>query len=585
MLLAAAVALGPFALGAAIRHAAGKRGLIARFDRPQLTVAFGARIRDLRLIRVSSGDTLLAADSLELRLSPLRLLVLQLAPAGVRLTHARIELPAPRESGQDSLGEEETGSKRNARPDRSGRLRALADQLVRALLLPARTLPSLELRDVHVRRASADDTLEVDIERLALSAKSAGAALAAKGRLGAAGAVPFAGRLHYGRDDRLTGAFRFELPDPGGSRAWPLEFGVDGRVTQDRRAGRIEIREPTTLRVGRIAMRLAATLDRRGPALDLRLAADSLTESRLKASLPPPVLGPLEEVGARGGWDYRLRFQLDLARPDSVEFAAGVIPHGLSLDPDRTRLNLLTLDQPFVATIHLPHRRLVTRDLSPANPHFRALDRIDSTLAHAVVTNEDGGFFRHRGFNPEAIRNSIAENIRAAAYRRGAGTITMQVARNLWLGHDRTLARKAQEVILAWVLEHLTGVSKQRLLEIYLNVIEWGPDVHGADEAARYFLGHDAGRMSVDEALFLTTVIPSPLKWRWRFEKDGSLRQFEREQMHFIGRAMIARGWLAPEALPPVEALRVELRGPAREVIFPPAADSVGAGQAGRPAS
>ena len=134
--------------------------------------------------------------------------------------------------------------------------------------------------------------------------------------------------------------------------------------------------------------------------------------------------------------------------------------------------------------------------------------------------------------------------------------------RNLYLGHDRTLARKGQEVVLAWVLEHLTNVTKERLLEIYLNIIEWGPGVHGADEAAWYYFGHDARRVSVDEALFLTTVIPSPSKWRYRLDATGALRPFERDQMHFIGRAMINKGWLGPAALPSADSLQVEIRGP-----------------------
>src|SRR5204862_204015 len=142
--------------------------------------------------------------------------------------------------------------------------------------------------------------------------------------------------------------------------------------------------------------------------------------------------------------------------------------------------------------------------------NYRPLTGIDSTLTHAVLTNEDGGFFRHRGFNLEAVKQAISANLRAGAFRRGAGTITMQLARNLYLGHARTLSRKAQEVVLAWVLEHLTGLSKQRMLEIYLNIIEWGPGVHGADEAAVYYFGHDAERLTVGEALFLATVVPAP---------------------------------------------------------------------------
>jgi membrane peptidoglycan carboxypeptidase len=303
--------------------------------------------------------------------------------------------------------------------------------------------------------------------------------------------------------------------------------------------------------------------------LELTIACDGLTPELVEASLPPPLLGPLPRAGVRGAWDYRLGFRLDLARPDSVDFHADVIPHDLEIDREKSRLNLLTLDQPFLAEIHLPHGRGATRDLSPANPHYRPLEGIDSILVHAVLTNEDGGFYQHSGFNPSAVKGAIADNIRAGAYRRGAGTITMQLARNLYLGHERTLSRKAQEVVLAWILEHLTYVTKRRLLEIYLNVIEWGPGIHGADEAARYYFGRDAGRVTVDQALFLATVLPAPTKWRYRFGDGGAIRPFERAQMHFIGRAMVKKGWLAPASLPAADSLRLEITGPAREMLLP----------------
>jgi membrane peptidoglycan carboxypeptidase len=164
------------------------------------------------------------------------------------------------------------------------------------------------------------------------------------------------------------------------------------------------------------------------------------------------------------------------------------------------------------------------------------------------------------------MKQAIAENLKAGAYRRGAGTITMQLARNLYTGHARTLSRKGQEIVLAWILEHLAGVSKDRLLEIYLNIIEWGPGIHGADEAARFYFDRDAHDLTLDQSLFLATVIPSPSRWRGRFDAHGAARRYVKEQMHFIGRAMIAKGWLPPEALPPADSLRVELAGPAREI-------------------
>jgi membrane peptidoglycan carboxypeptidase len=236
-------------------------------------------------------------------------------------------------------------------------------------------------------------------------------------------------------------------------------------------------------------------------------------------------------------------------------------------------LRLHRLAEPFVAEVHV-HDTVVLRDLSTANPHFRTLDRISPLLQHALLTNEDGAFFRHRGFNTEAIQLAMAANLRTGSFRRGAGTVTMQLARNLFLGHRRTLARKGQEVVLAWVLEHLTGLSKERLLEIYLNIIEWGPAVHGADEAARFYFDRDAADLTLDEALFLTLVVPSPMRWRSRLDETGALRPWAREQMAYIARRMVDHGWLDPAAVPTAAALQVTLRGPAA-AAFAPDADTL----------
>jgi membrane peptidoglycan carboxypeptidase len=231
-------------------------------------------------------------------------------------------------------------------------------------------------------------------------------------------------------------------------------------------------------------------------------------------------------------------------------------------------LRLGRLSGPFLAEIHVP-RGIVYRDLSESNPHFRTIERISPLLRYALLTNEDGGFYRHRGFNTEAIELAMAANLRAGSFKRGAGTITMQLARNLFLGHRRTLSRKGQEVVLAWVLEHLTGLSKDRLLEIYLNIIEWGPGVHGASEASRFYFDKDPADLSVDEALFLTVLVPSPSRWRTRVDAHGELRPWARAQMAFIARKMAEHGWLPPELVPDASALRVTLRGAAAQVFAP----------------
>ncbi len=574
-------------LAGRIRHAARERGLTPSWR--SLRVDFPARVRLVDFaLTAPGGGAVLRLDTLSVRLDPLSFLVLHPAARRVDLAHARFRLLRGPAVDPDTLPPETPpAGVRSA--ERAARFRRSAENLVRVLLLPARRLPRLALRDVTLEAGSGErgEPAEagggVRLEWLDLAPARGGVRLAAAGTLALERDVPFAFDLRYEHDDRLIGGARFGIPDAERHRLEPVRIAVRGAIAQDRGAGVVRVSDSTRVTIGRVRFTLGGALERRGPRFTLSLAADGLTAEQWKQSLPRPLLGPLEGLSVRGTYDYRVSLDLDVSRPDSVRFGADVIPHGLWLDPSGTALNLAGLDQPFVASIHLPHDRIAERDLSTANPHYRPLEAMDSLLVYAVVTNEDGGFFHHRGFNAEAVRGAIADNIKAGAYRRGAGTITMQLVRNLYLGHARTLSRKAQEVVLAWVLEHLTLVGKRRLLEVYLNVIEWGPGIHGADEAAEYYFGHDAGRLTVDEALFLTTVVPAPTRWRYRFDDAGALRPFERAQMRFIGRAMVAKGWLAPESLPPAESLRVEIRGIARDALFPPES-STGADSTGTPA-
>ncbi|HEY2955597.1 MAG TPA: biosynthetic peptidoglycan transglycosylase [Candidatus Eisenbacteria bacterium] len=569
LLIAAAALALPWlaerAIARRLTQAAAARGLVARWA--TLEVRFPARVAigRLRVVSEARGDLVMSGESLAVAVDPLSLLLFHPRARAIELRHVFARGPRAGGADPDTLAPEEDPR----RVDRSEKVRRAAEGIARTLLVPARRLPRIELRDVRLATGEQEDEpgAGLELDWLDLRPAPGGVVLAGAGRLAGAREVPFDFRARYGDDDRVEGGARFGVFDAATGRTTPLRFAVEGRLVQDRGAGRVEFAGPTRVSVGQVPILLTCTLARRGPRLDLELQCDDLTGERIVASLPHPLLGRLLDVGVAGSWDYRLGLRLDLERPDSVEFHADVIPHGLALDPERTRLNLLTLDQPFVAEIHLPRGRVATRDLSAENPRFRRLEAIDSILVHAVLTNEDGAFFRHRGFNAEAMKGAIADDIRAGAYRRGAGTITMQLVRNLYLGHERTLSRKAQEIALAWMLEHLTYVTKRRLLEIYLNIIEWGPGVHGADEAARYYFGRDASRLTVDQALFLATVIPAPTKWRYRFDPAGELRPFERAQMHFIGRAMVKKGWLSADELPPADSLRVEIAGPAREML------------------
>ncbi len=554
---------GPLAANR-LRAAARARGLEASWRQFALRGLTRASVHGLTLRRLADGDTLLVAEELDVALRPLALLGGHARPASVTLTGARVRLPAPRAAVTDTLAPEGDA---DAPAGVAASVRARADAIVRALLVPARTLPELHLRALEVTRG---DQPRLTLAALDLAHERAAETLAATGVLHGESDVPFDIVLRWQRDDRLTGRAEFRTGEATPPSPGALVVLVDGRVTQDPHEREVRIADGTQVRIGTLAAGVSGRVSATGPRLELAIAAAGLTADAFRRSLPAALLGPLAGLELRGSFDWRAGITLDLAHPDSVRFHADVTPHGLVLEPALSRPSLQSLAGPFTAQIHLPHDRIVTRELSEANPHYRPLGRISAYLRDGVVTNEDGGFWWHHGFNTEAIGLAVAANLRAGSYKRGAGTITMQLARNLWLGHRRTLARKGQEVALAWLLEHSSGLGKERLLEIYLNIIEWGPELHGADEAARWYFDEDAQQLTLPEALFLTIVIPSPTKWRWRFTPAGELRPYARAQMHFIAGKMASKGWLDPALVPSADSLRVTLRGPARALFAAP---------------
>jgi hypothetical protein len=560
--------LAPTIAGSRLRAEARARGLAVQWGRLDLVWPSAAHIRELSLRHVRTGDTLLAAAAVDVRLRVLPLLIGHARIASLSLADARVHLPAGDGAAADTLvpvPEPAPGSGTAVAP----LVKRKADEMVGLLLVPARRLPELHLHDVRVWRGE-ERILTLDGLELTHDAHAVNLALA--GIAHGTPDTPFDALVRWQHDDRFTARAELRMKDSRPPSPPSLLVTVEGRVTQDARARELRVADGTTLHIGRIAAGITARVGAAGPRFRLAVAADHLSEDDFRRSLPARVLGPLAGLELHGTFDWHAGVDLDLAHPDSVRFNADVTPHELWLDPQLSRPSLQAIGGPFTAQIHLPREQIAIRELSDANPHYRPLERISPWLRDGVLTNEDGGFWRHRGFNTEAITLALAENLRVGSYKRGAGTITMQLARNLWLGHQRTLARKAQEVALAWLLEHETGLSKERLLEVYLNIIEWGPDIHGADEAAHYFFDEDASQLSLPEALFLTIVVPSPGRWRWRFAPDGTLRPYARAQMRFIARKMAAKGWLDPALVPTSDSIVVTLRGPARELFERPEA-------------
>jgi len=142
---------------------------------------------------------------------------------------------------------------------------------------------------------------------------------------------------------------------------------------------------------------------------------------------------------------------------------------------------------------------------------WRPLDEMSPTLIRSVIAAEDAGFCSHHGFEFEAMQAAWAHN-ETSDRVRGGSTISQQTAKNVFLWPQRSYLRKGLEAGFTVLIE--VGWGKRRILEVYLNTIEWGPGVYGAEAAARRNFGVGADRLTPAQAARLAAILPSPLKWR-----------------------------------------------------------------------
>lgn len=154
--------------------------------------------------------------------------------------------------------------------------------------------------------------------------------------------------------------------------------------------------------------------------------------------------------------------------------------------------------------------RIVSIETGPGTSSWTPYAGISPNMETAVLICEDGGFLRHHGFDRQAIENSIKENVKAGRFVRGASTISMQLAKNLYLSFDKTLSRKLQEAVLTTLLEQ--ELSKEEMMELYLNVIEYGPGIYGITAAAEHYFKTTPAALSLGQALYLASILPSPTR-------------------------------------------------------------------------
>ena len=278
----------------------------------------------------------------------------------------------------------------------------------------------------------------------------------------------------------------------------------------------------------------------------LKIAIQKIKAQDFIISLPDGLFTHFQGMQAEGNFEYKLDFMFNKNKPNQLVFDSNLKKENLKITKyGEANLNKINSEFVYRAIINnVPQRPIL---VGAENPNFTPLNQISPYLQKCVLTSEDPSFFSHRGFINEAFKQSILKNIRTKKFSRGASTISMQLVKNVFLTREKTVSRKLEEILLVYILENNRIANKDRMLEVYFNIIEWGPNVYGIGEAAQFYFQKKPYDLTLKECLFLATIIPKPRKFMWQFDTEGRLKSFASQQQKFLGNLMLRRGILTPE--------------------------------------
>ena len=302
--------------------------------------------------------------------------------------------------------------------------------------------------------------------------------------------------------------------------------------------------------------------------ITLKIHKPQFPAQDLFSSFPQGLFTNLDGIRVKGNLSWYLDFYVDLSIPDSLKFTTSLDRYQFSVlsygNADLTKLN-----GQFLYTAYDRDIPVRTFMIGPENPEYRVLGRISQYLQMAVLTSEDGGFYQHRGFLPDAFRESIVTNIKERRFARGGSTISMQLVKNVFLSRNKTVARKLEEALIVWLIENQGLSTKERMYEVYLNLIEWGPMIYGANEASHYYFNKEASKLTLAEAIFMASIIPRPKWFKYSFDENGHLRESNAGFYRLVSEKMLNKGWITSlefnKLIPDVE-----LKGPAKLLLKQP---------------
>lgn len=295
---------------------------------------------------------------------------------------------------------------------------------------------------------------------------------------------------------------------------------------------------------------------------------------QLFGSLPKGLFNVLSGIETQGQLSYHGLLDLDFDRLDSMKLESDLKKNKDFRIVHYGNTNLGKMNGEFEYTAYENGRPLRSFPVGPSWEHFTPLDSISPLLQNAVMQSEDGLFFYHQGFLIDAMREAIIKDLKVRRFARGGSTISMQLVKNVFLNRNKNIARKVEEALIVWLIENQRISSKARMYEVYMNIIEWGPMVYGAQEAAQFYFDKRPSQLTLEESIFLASIVPKPKHFQSSFGEDGQLRESLGGYFRLIAGKLARKGLVSEgeaESIRPV----INVTGPAREYLHSSLPDSI----------
>ena len=283
----------------------------------------------------------------------------------------------------------------------------------------------------------------------------------------------------------------------------------------------------------------------------------------LFGSLPKGLFENLEGLGTTGQLAYHFLLDVDFSQLDSLKFESELKEKDFRI-LHYGKTNLGKMSDEFIYTAYENGQPVYTFPVGPSWENFTPLDSISPLLQMSVMQSEDGAFFYHRGFLPDAMREALIHDLEVRKFARGGSTISMQLVKNVFLNRNKNIARKLEEALIVWLIEteHLT--PKARMYEVYLNIAEWGPMVYGIHEAASFYFNKRPSQLSLEESIFLASIVPKPKHFKNSFTADGRLQESQEGYFRLIAERLAKKEVITDAQAAQVNINNVVLKGVAK---------------------